>query len=105
MVNRQMVNKKYPLYDVPYLVRDPNDFGMSYDKWRRHKACQNMVDTYFTERIARQANAQVARQRTAQRHRTTIHEVIKALKWYYNQCFQRGKFTFLINFPPSEEQI
>ena len=40
----------YPLYDVPYLVRDPNDSFMSFLRHKREVENQAIVDDYFIER-------------------------------------------------------
>ena len=40
----------YPLYDVPYLVRDPNDSYMSLARHQREVESQAIVDEYFIER-------------------------------------------------------
>ena len=40
----------YPLYDVPWLVRDPNDFRMSEKRHRIEVRNQAVVDDYFVAR-------------------------------------------------------
>ena len=42
-----MENKTFPLYDVPYLVRDPNDFRMSEKRHQIELRNQALVDDYF----------------------------------------------------------
>ena len=54
----------YPLYDVPYLVRDPNDFRMSKQRHDLEVRNQAVVDDYFVARdkglIAKETRRQVA---------------------------------------------
>ena len=40
----------YPLYDVPYLVRDPNEFRMSKKRHEIEVRNQAVVDDYFVAR-------------------------------------------------------
>ena len=42
-----MEEKTYPLYDVPYLVRDPNEFRMSAKRHEIELRNQAVVDDYF----------------------------------------------------------
>ena len=41
---------KYPLYDVPWLVREPNDSYMSLMRYKIEVRNQAVVDDYFIER-------------------------------------------------------
>ena len=54
----------YPLYDVPYLVREPNDFRMSRKRHEIEVRNQAVVDEYFVLRskgvCAEEARRQVA---------------------------------------------
>ena len=40
----------YPLYDVPYLVREANDSYMSKKRHKIEEQNQTIVDAYFIER-------------------------------------------------------
>lgn len=94
----------YPLYDVPYLVREAND---SYMSWMRHKAevhNQAVVDDYFIERD-KGTSAGWARKIVAQKYHTGSMHVDYCLRWYYQEAVRRGKYTFLQKFPPEKEHI
>ena len=94
----------YPLYDVPWLVREPND---SYMSWMRHKLKlqnQAVVDDYFIERD-RGTPAEQAQKVVAIKNGIPVFRVIFCLRWYYQEAVRRGKYSFLEKFPPSEEHI
>ena len=90
------------LYDVPYLVRDPNDFRMSAKRHQIEVRNQAVVDDYF---IARDKgdSAYEARMQVATKHGITPKRVIKILKWFYEEAKKRKKYDFLIKFAPLEE--
>ena len=60
----------YPLYDVPYLVREPNDFRMSAKRHHIEVRNQAVVDDYFVARD-KGASAREARKRVADKHHMT----------------------------------
>ena len=60
----------YPLYDVPYLVRDPNEFRMSEKRHQIEVKNQAVVDDYFIAR-ANGCNAADARKQVAEKHGIT----------------------------------
>ena len=94
----------YPLYDVPYLVREAND---SYMSWIRHQIeveNQAIVDEYFIERD-KGTSAGWSKKLVARRHGIAIIRVAFCLRWYYQEAVRRKKYSFLEKFPPSEEQI
>ena len=94
----------YPLYDVPYLVREPNG---SYMSARRHEIevkNQAVVDDYFIERD-KGTSAQWARKLVAQKNKIPLMRVQYCLRWYYQEALRRGKYSFLLKFPPSREHI
>ena len=62
------------LYDVPYLVRDPNDFRMSKKRHEIEVRNQAVVDDYF---LARDNYIFV---------------------WFYREAKKRGKFDFCEKF-------
>ena len=92
------------LYDVPYLVRDPNDSYMSLVRHKIEVQNQAIVDDYFITRD-KGASAQKAKKMVAQKNDTTISHVNYCLRWYYQEAVRRGKYSFLIKFPPAEEHI
>ena len=92
----------YPLYDVPYLVRDPNEFRMSEKRHQIEVRNQAVVDDYFIAR-ANGASAHDARKQVAERHGITLQRVIKILKWFYEEAKKRKKYDFLTKFSLSEE--
>ena len=92
----------YPLYDVPYLVRDPNDFRMSKKRHELEVRNQAVVDDYFLARD-KGLSAFEARRQVAERHGITPKRVIKILKWFYEEAKKRKKYDFLIKFSLSEE--
>ena len=94
----------YPLYDVPYLVRDPNEFRMSKKRHEIEVKNQAVVDDYFVARD-KGASATEAKKMVAQKNDTTISHVNHCLRWYYQEAVRRGIYSFLIKFPPAEEHI
>ena len=94
----------YPLYDVPYLVREPNDHFMSFARHKREVENQAIVDEYFIERD-KGTSAGWAKKLVARKHDIAIMRVEFCLRWYYLEAQKRGKYSFLQKFPPSEEQI
>ena len=92
----------YPLYDVPYLVRDPNEYRMSEARHRIEVRNQAVVDDYFVARD-KGATAHEARKEVAQKHSITPERVYVIVKWFFNQARKRKKYDFLIKFAPLEE--
>ena len=92
----------YPLYDVPYLVRDPNDFRMSAKRHQIEVRNQAVVDDYFVAR-ANGASAHEAREVVATKHGITTQRVYVIVKWFFNQARKRKKYDFLEKFLPLEE--
>ena len=92
----------YPLYDVPYLVRDPNDFRMSAARHATELRNQAVVDDYFLSRF-NGYNACDAREATATKHGITPKRVYIIVKWFFNQAKKRKKYDFMIKFAPWEE--
>ena len=96
--------KAYPLYDVPWLVREPNDSWMSKKRHEIEVRNQAVVDDYFVARD-QGLSAQEAREQVAEKHSIAIIRVVFCLRWFYQEAVRRGKITFLQKFPPSEEHI
>jgi hypothetical protein len=78
----------YPLYDVPYLVRDPNDFRMSAKRHEIEVRNQAVVDDYF---IARDQgfSAHEARKQVAEKHQLRSYQVNNCLIWYFQEAKRR----------------
>ena len=95
---------RYPLYDVPWLVREPNDSYMSLMRHKIEVRNQAIVDDYFIERD-RGLSAERAQKKVAIKNRIAIFQVQHCLRWFYKEAERRGKITFLQKFPPSEEHI
>ena len=95
-------NEPYPLYDVPWLVRDPNDFRMSAQRHRIEVRNQAVADDYFTARD-KGLPAREARKQVAKKHQMTPKRVYCIIKWFFNQARKRKKYDFLIKFSLWEE--
>lgn len=92
----------YPLYDVPWLVRDPNEYRMSEARHRIEVRNQAVVDDYFVAR-ANGASAHEAQRQTAEKHQLTTKQVYNIIKWFFHEAKKRKKYDFLIKFAPLEE--
>ena len=87
----------YPLYDVPYLVRDPNEYRMSDKRHQIEVRNQAVVDDYFTSRF-NGSNAHDARKQVALKHGITPKRVRSIIIWFFNEAKKRKKNDFLIKF-------
>ena len=92
------------LYDVPWLVRDPNAYRMSAKRHQIEVRNQAVVDDYFLSR-ANGASARKARKVTATKHEISTIRVNHCLRWYYQEAVRRNRYDFLIKFPPAKEHI
>ena len=92
----------YPLYDIPYLVRDPNDFNMSANRHEREKRNQAVVDDYFFAR-SKGIPAKEARRQTAEKHQIKPWRVLNILTWFFHEAEKRKKYDFLEKFLLAEE--
>ena len=92
----------YPLYDVPYLVRDPNEHRMSAKRHELELRNQAVVDDYF---IARDKGlcAFDARKQVAEKHHITPKRVQNTLIGFCIEAQKRKKYDFLIKFSLMEE--
>ena len=99
-----MEKDNYPLYDVPYLVRGPNDKYMSAERHEIEKRNQTVVDDYFLAR-ARGMTAKEARKQVAEKHQILPRRVRKILKCFYLEAKKRKKYDFLEKFVPEVEHI
>ena len=100
--NAKMSN--YPLYDVPYLVREPNASYMSLMRHVTEVQNQAIVDQYFIERD-KGTSADWAKKVVARKNGIGIMRVYYSLRWYYQEAVRRGKYSFLIKKSPSKEHI
>ena len=78
----------YPLYDVPYLVRDPNEFRMSEKRHQIEVKNQAVVDDYFIAR-ANGASAHEARKQVAEKHGITTKRTDRIIRWFYEEAKKR----------------
>jgi len=94
----------YPLYDVPYLVRNPNNSYMSKKRHEIEVKNQAVVDDYFIARD-RGLSAFEAKKQVAQKHGIPTIRVTHCLRWYYQEAVRRKRYDFLIKFSPAKEHI
>ena len=87
----------YPLYDVPWLVRDPNAYRMSEKRHQIEVRNQAVVDDYFVAR-ANGSSAREAREMVATKHGIKPKGVRYALDWFFHEAKKRRKYDFLQNF-------
>lgn len=92
----------YPLYDVPWLVRDPNEYRMSAKRHEIEVRNQAVVDDYFVARD-KGLTAHEARRLVAEKHQITAERVQIILRWFCNEAKKRKKYDFLIKFSLLEE--
>lgn len=93
---------EYPLYDVPWLVRDANEYRMSAKRHEIELRNQAVVDDYFIAR-ANGIRSPDAKKKVAEKHKITVRRVLKILKWFYTEAKKRKKYDFLIKYSLSEE--
>ena len=104
MENGKFKMNEYPLYDVPYLVREANESYMSVERRRIRERNQAVVDAYFVERD-KGASAPESRTIVAEKYQIREKRVRKILKWFYEEAKKRKKYDFLEKFSPSKEHI
>ena len=91
----------YPLYDVPYLVRDPNEYRMSAKRHQIEVRNQAVVDDYFVARD-KGVPAIEAREVVATKHGISHKRLHYIFVWFYREARKRGKYYFLEKFFTSE---
>ena len=96
-----MKEDSYPLYDVPWLVRDHNEYRMSEKKHEIEVRNQAVVDDYFILRD-KGLSAYEARKQVAEKHQIRTERVYIIIKWFFNQARKRKKYDFLEKFLPLE---
>ena len=79
----------YPLYDVPYLVREPNDFRMSEKRHQIEVRNQAVVDDYFVARD-NGVTAHEARRQVAEKHEMSTRQVYHCFVWYFQEAKRRN---------------
>jgi len=87
----------YPLYDVPYLVRDPNEYRMSAKRHAIELRNQAVVDDYFLSR-ANGATAHDAQKVVASKHGITAKRMHYIFVCFYREAKKRGKYDFCEKF-------
>ena len=75
----------YPLYDVPWLVRDPNAYRMSAKRHQIEVRNQAVVDDYFIARD-KGSSAREAREVVATKHGITTKRVQTIIVWFFNEA-------------------
>ena len=93
----KMIQKSYPLYDVPWLVRDPNAFRMSEKRHQIEVRNQAVVDDYFVARD-KGVPAHEAREVVATKYGIKPKSVRHALDWFFHEAKKRRKYDFLQKF-------
>ena len=99
-IQRQQIGRNiqsYPLYDVPWLVRDPNEYRMSAKRHEIELRNQAVVDDYFVLR-SKGTSAHEARCRVAEKHQLTAKRVDRIIRWFYEEAKKRRKYDFLDRF-------
>ena len=92
-----MTNNNYPLYDIPYLVRDPNDFRMSQKRHNIELRNQTVVDDYFVARD-KGLSAGEAQKQVTDKHHITSERFHYIFVWFYREAKKRGKVDFCEKF-------
>ena len=88
---------EYPLYDVPYLVREANDSWMSQKRHEIEVRNQAIVDDYFVARDRGLTEAE-ARKHVAQKYQLSLLRVHYIFVWFYKEAKKRGKWNTLVGF-------
>ena len=84
-----MSNNNFPLYDVPWLVREPNGVYMSAERHKIELHNQAVVDDYFIAR-SKGCTKKEARKQVAYKHQTNSYHVINCLIWYFQEAQRRN---------------
>lgn len=83
----------YPLYDIPWLVREPNEKYNSQKRYLMERKNQAVVDTYFILRDQGLPAIEAQRQ-TAQKHQITTKQVYNILRWFFHEAKKQKKIRF-----------
>ena len=92
-----MNNEQYPLYDVPWLVRDHNEYRMSEKRHEIEVRNQAVVDDYFVLR-AKGLSAIEAKKQLSEKHQLTVQRIDRIIRWFYEEAKKRRKYDFLEKF-------
>ena len=79
----------YPLYDVPWLVRGPNERFMSQKRHELELRNQAVVDDYFLARD-RGLSEREAKKHVAEKHQIRTCQVYNCLVWYFQEAKRRN---------------
>ena len=83
-----MANDPYPLYDVPWLVREHNERRMSAQRHELELKNQAVVDDYFIAR-SQGLSAREAKRQVAVKHQMTSERVYNCFVWYFQEAKRR----------------
>ena len=83
-----MENQTYPLYDVPWLVREHNERRMSATRHEIELRNQAVVDDYFILR-RKGCSKKEARKQVACKHQMNSYQVTNCLIWYFQEAQRR----------------
>ena len=95
LMNERM--KDYPLYDVPYLVREPNEFRMSKKRHEIEVRNQAVVDDYFVARD-KGLSAKEARRQVEEKHHLKPERFHNIFVCFYREAQKRRKYDFCEKF-------
>ena len=79
---------EYPLYDVPWLVREANGSYMSQKRHEIELRNQAVVDDFFVARD-KGLSAHEARKQVAEKHQITPRQVYHCFVWYFQEAKRR----------------
>ena len=80
---------EYPLYDVPWLVREANGNYMSQKRHEIEVRNQAVVDDYFLARD-RGVSAREARRMVGEKHGMKPRQVYHCFVWYFQEAQRRN---------------
>ena len=83
-----METNSYPLYDVPWVVRDPTECRMSAKRHEIEVRNQAVVDDYFIARD-KGVSAHEARRQVADKHQMTPRQVYHCFVWFFQEAKRR----------------
>ena len=88
---------EYPLYDVPYLVREHNDTYMSAKRHAVELRNQAVVDDYFLARN-KGLSAREARKQVEEKHQLKPKRFHYIFVCFYREAQKRRKYDFCEKF-------
>ena len=93
----ETIMTNYPSYDVPYLVRDPNEYRMSKKRHEIEVRNQAVVDDYFLARD-KGLSAHEARKQITEKHQITSERFHYIFVCFYREAQKRRKYDFCEKF-------